>query len=154
MDPDDLTSVKEDMIAFIEGHGMKRFRAYVNEDVSSVMWDADDNPESWKDFVEVAKGSGAAFLTMNDFVLDQEDLDYLMERLRASHHVNQDDLEEARWLRTHLGRTGFVQLGWPYQGILFLYEISSEWYDRYQRLLDLADECGGITIEPDQDDEH
>ena len=26
--------------------------------------------------------------------------------------------------------------------------------DRYQRLLDLAEECGGITIdEPDQDDE-
>ncbi len=153
MEADDLTSVKEDMVAFIEGHGMKRFRAYVNEDVSSVMWDAEENPESWKDFVEVAKASGAAFLTMSDFVLRQEDLDFLLERLRASRYVNPEDLEEARWLRAYLGRTGFVQLGWPFQGILFLYEMSSEWYDRYQRLLDLADECGGITIEPDQDDE-
>ncbi|MFB3815316.1 MAG: hypothetical protein ACE14L_14515 [Terriglobales bacterium] len=154
MEPDDLTSLKEDMVAFIEGHGMKRFRAYVGDDVSSVMWDPDDNPESWKDFVEVAKASGAGFLTMNDFVLDQEDLDYLIERLRASRYINQSDIEEARWLRAYLGRTGFIQLGWPYQGVLFLYEISNEWYDRYQRLLDLADECGGITIEPDQDDEH
>ncbi len=153
MEADDLTSVKEDMIAFIEGHGMKRFRAYVNEDVSSVMWDAEENPESWKDFVEVAKASGAAFLTMSDFVLEQEDLEYLVERLRASRYVNPEDLEEARWLRAYLGRTGFVQLGWPFQGILFIYEISRDWYERYQRLLDLADECGGITIEPDQDDE-
>ncbi len=153
MEPDDLTSVKEDMIAFVEGHGMKRFRAYVNEDVSSVMWDAEENPDSWKDFVEVAKASGATFLTMSDFVLEQEDLEYLVERLRASRYVNPEDLEEARWLRAYLGRTGFVQLGWPFQGILFIYEISSDWYERYQRLLDLADECGGITIEPDQDDE-
>ena len=37
---DDLTGLKDDMIAFIEGHGLKRFRGYVSEDVTSVMWDA------------------------------------------------------------------------------------------------------------------
>jgi hypothetical protein len=154
MQPDDLSSLKEDMIAFIEGHGMKRFRGYVSDEMSSVTWDPGDNPESWKDFVEVAKASGSAFLTMNEFVLQREDLDYLIERLRAGQYTNAEDLEEARWLRAYLGRTGFVQMGWPYQGILFLYEVSNDWYDRYQRLLDLAEECGGITIdEPDQDDE-
>lgn len=154
MEPDDLSGLKGDMIAFIEGHGMRRFRGYVGDDISSVMWDPGDNPESWKDFVEVAKGSGAAFLTMNDFILQREDLDYLVERLRNGQYVNADDLEEARWLRAYIGRTGFVQIGWPYQGVLFLYEVSNDWYDRYQRLLDLAEECGGITIdEPDQDDE-
>jgi hypothetical protein len=154
MQPDDLSSLKEDMIAFIEGHGMRRFRGYVSDEMSSVTWDPGDNPESWKDFVEVAKASGSAFLTMNEFVLQREDLDYLIERLRAGQYTNAEDLEEARWLRAYLGRTGFVQLGWPYQGILFLYEVSNDWYDRYQRLLDLAEECGGITIdEPDQDDE-
>jgi hypothetical protein len=154
MQPDDLSSLKEDMIAFIEGHGMRRFRGYVSDEMSSVTWDPGDNPESWKDFVEVAKASGSAFLTMNEFILQREDLDYLIERLRAGQYTNAEDLEEARCLRAYLGRTGFVQLGWPYQGILFLYEVSNDWYDRYQRLLDLAEECGGITIdEPDQDDE-
>ncbi len=153
MEADDLSSLKSDMIAFIEGHGMRRFRGYVSDDIASVMWDAGDNPEGWKDFVEVAKGSGAAFLTMSDFVLQREDLDYLLERLRNGQYVNSEDLEEARWLRAYIGRTGFVQIGWPYQGVLFLYEVSNDWYDRYQRLLDLAEECGGITIEPDQDDE-
>lgn len=154
MEPDDLTSLKEDMIAFIEGHGMKRFRGYVSEDISSVNWDPGENPESWKDFVEVAKNSGATFLTMSDFVLERDDIDYLVERLRTSQYVSTEDLEEARWLRSYIGRTGFVQIGWPYQGVLFLFEASNDWYDRYQRLLDLAEECGGITIdEPDQDDE-
>jgi hypothetical protein len=152
MQTDDLTSLRDDMIAFIEGHGLKRFRGFVNEDLNSVAWD-DENPESWKDFVEVAKASGVAFLTMNDFALALDDVDYLVESLRGSRYVNQDDLEEARWLRSYIGRTGFLQLGLPYQGILFLYETSTDWYDRYQRLLELAEECGAITIDDsDQDD--
>lgn len=152
MQTDDLTSLRDDMVAFIEGHGLKRFRGYVNEELNSVGWD-DENPESWKDFVEVAKASGVAFLTMNEFVLGQDDVDYLLECLRGSRYVNQDDLEEARWLRSYTGRAGFLQLGWPYHGILFLYEASTDWYDRYQRLLELAEECGGITIDDsDQDD--
>jgi len=154
MEPEDLTSLKEDMIAFVEGHGLKRFRAYVGEEVNSVMWDTGDNPESWKDFVEVAQASGAPFVTMNDFVLRPRDLDYLVEHLRTAHFATSEDLEEARWLRSYIGRIGFVQLGWPYQGVLFLYEISNDWYDRYQRLLDLAEECDDIAIdEPGQDDE-
>ena len=44
--PDDLTNLKDDMTAFIEGHGMLRFHAYVGEEVPSVMWDSSDNPDS------------------------------------------------------------------------------------------------------------
>src|SRR5438309_8630628 len=54
--PDDLCSLKDDMIAFIEGHGMRRFHGYVDyEEVPSVMWKSEDNPDSWKDFVELAR---------------------------------------------------------------------------------------------------
>ena len=151
---DDLTTVKDDMTAFIEGHGMRRFHGYVNYEVQSVMWDSGDNPDGWKDIVEVAKAAGAAVLTMSDTVLTREDLDFLIERLRNSNYLNDEDVEEARWLRTYIGKTGFLQLGWPHQGTIFLCELSTDWYDRYQRLLDLAEDFGGITIdEPDQDDE-
>jgi hypothetical protein len=153
MHPDDLSSLKDDMIAFIEGHGMRRFQGYVSEEMNSVMWDSGENPESWKDFVEVAKGAGAAFLTMNDFVLERSDLDFLVERLKYSAYTNAEDLEEARWLRSCENKTGFVQLAWPYQGVMFLFETSTEWYERYQRLLDLAEESGIMIDEPDQDDE-
>src|ERR1019366_3611281 len=65
---DDLSSLKDDMVAFILGHGMSRFQGYVTEDVHSVMWDPRDNPESWKDFVELAKKAGCAFLSMDEEV--------------------------------------------------------------------------------------
>ena len=153
--PDDLTTLKDDMTAFIEGHGMHRFHAYVGEEVPSVMWDSSDNPESWKDFVELAKNAGATFLTMSDVVLEKDDLDFLVDRLKNAAYPDEEDIEEARWLRTYIGKTGFVQLGWPCQGTVFLYEASTEWYDRYQRLVDMAEEYGGIVLdEPEQDDEH
>jgi hypothetical protein len=152
---DDLTGLKDDMTAFIEGHGMRRFNGYVDyEEVQSVMWKSEDNPESWKDFVELAKAASAPFLTMDSWTLRREDLDELLQRLANAEFANDEDLEEARWLRTYLGKTGFVQLGFAHQGIMMVYEASTEWYDRYQRVLEMAEDFAGIPIdEPDQDDE-
>jgi hypothetical protein len=92
---------------------------------------------------------------MNDVALSREDVDFLVERLRNANYVNDEDVEEARWLRAYIGKTGFVQLGWPHQGTVFLCEIATEWYERYQQLLDMAEEFGGFVIdEADHDDEH
>jgi len=153
--PDDLTAIKDDMVAFIEGHGMRRFHGYVDyEEVQCIMWDRADNPESWKDFVELAKASSASFLTMHSWLFDRDGLDELVRRLSNAEFSNDEDVEDARWLRTYVGKTGFVQLGWAYQGCIFLYEVSTDWYDRYQRLLEISEDFGGIAIdEPDQDDE-
>ncbi len=153
--PDNLAGVKDDMTAFIEGHGMLRFHGYVDyEEVQSVMWKSEDNPESWKDFVELAKAAGAPFLTMDSWLMQREELDDLLQRLANTEFTNDEDLEEARWLRTYVGKTGFVQLGFAHQGMMMVYEVSTEWYDRYQRILEMTEDFGGIPIdEPGQDEE-
>jgi len=82
---DDLTTVKDDMVAFIEGHGMRRFHGSVNyEEVQCIAWEDDDDPDGWKKFVELAKHSGAPFLTMHSWTLDRDDLDGLMKRLSSA----------------------------------------------------------------------
>jgi hypothetical protein len=153
--PDDLTAMKDDMTAFIEGQGMRRFFGYVEaEEIPSILWESGPNPEGWKDFVELAKSAGAPFLTMHAWKLDREELDRLSQRLSDGEYTAEEDLEDARWLKTYIGKTGFVQLGWAYQGCVFVYEAGSEWYDHYQRLRELADDVGGFMIdEPDQDEE-
>ena len=154
--PDDLTTVKDDMVAFIEGHGMRRFHGYVDyEEVQCVMWEMGGNPDGWKDFVELAKASGVPFLTMDSWTLKRDELEELILRLTNADYTNDEDIEDARWLRTYAGKTGFVQLGWAYQGSIFLYEASTEWYDRYQRLIELSEDLGGIPIDepgPDEED--
>ena len=99
--PDDLTAMKDDMTAFIEGLGMRRFFGYVEcEEVPSVLWGSDQNPgpdhnpDGWKDFVELAKHTNAAFLTMHSWVLDREEHTRLTERLADGEYSSDDDLEE------------------------------------------------------------
>lgn len=152
---DDLSSLKDDMIAFIEGHGLRRFHGYVDyEEVQCIMWKSEENVDGWKDFVELAKSSGVPFLTMDSWTLKRDELEELIQRLSNAEYTNDEDLEDARWLRTYAGKTGFVQLGWAYQGSVFLYETSTDWYDRYQRLVELAEDFGGIPIdEPGPDEE-
>ena len=42
--PDDLATLKDDMVAFTEGHGMRRFPGYVDhEEVQTVMWKPGDD---------------------------------------------------------------------------------------------------------------
>jgi hypothetical protein len=146
--PDDLATLKDDMIAFVEGHGIRRFPGYVDhEEVQVVMWKPDDDVEGWKDFVELSKAAGTPFITMDSWQLEREELEEMIQRLSTAEFTSDEDIEDARWLRTYLGKTGFVQLGFAFQGVMMLYEASTEWYDHYRRLVDVAEDFGGIAID-------
>ncbi len=150
----DLHNLKDDMVAFIEGHGMRRFSAHVGEEVPSVVWAAtEDHPDAWKDFVELAKASNVNFVTMNFMELDKEDADLLINRLQEIDYMNEEDLEEARWLRNFVGKAGYIQIGFPYQGVMFLYEVSTDWYENFQRLETAADDYDGILIDDSDTEE-
>jgi len=49
MTSENLLSLKDDMVAFIEGHGMHRLPGYVTDDIPSIVWEGQGNLESWKD---------------------------------------------------------------------------------------------------------
>ena len=80
--PEDLSTLKDDMVAFIEGHGMRRFPGYIDhEEVQTIMWKSgEDSAEGWKDFVELAKSAGSPFLIMDSWLLQKEELDAMIQR--------------------------------------------------------------------------
>jgi hypothetical protein len=148
MHSDNLHSLKDDMVAFIAGHGLRRMPAYVTEEVPTVLFE-EDNPDGWKDFVEHAKAAGAAFVTMSDVVLEKTDVAILIEQLR-DHSFSDDediDLDDAESLIKHVGKTGYLQLGFAHQGVMFLFETSTEWYDRFQDLMEAATDIGGVVLD-------
>ena len=148
MQPDNLLSLKDDMVAFIAGHGMRRMPGYVTEEVPTVLFEEDD-PDSWKDFVEHAKAAGAPFVTMSEVILEKADVAVLLEQLRDHTFADDEeiDLDDAETLLKHIGKAGYLQLGFPYQGVMFLFEISTEWYDRFQDLMDAAMDLGGLVMD-------
>lgn len=149
-----LLTVKDDMVAFIEGHGLRRIPAYVGEEVPTVLWDDEENIDSWKDFVETAKAAGAPFLTMSDIRLEKADLELLIEELHDASFPDAEapELDEAQSLATHVGKVGYIQLGFAHQGIVFLHESTTPWYERYQSLLESLD-FGDLAYGGEEDED-
>ncbi len=148
MPADNLLSLKDDMIAFIAGHGLRRMPAYVTEEVPTVLFE-DDDADAWKDFVEHAKAAGTPFITMSEVVLEKTDVTLLLEQLR-DHTFSDDeeiDMDDAETLVRHIGKAGYLQLGFAHQGVMFLFETSTEWYDRFQDLMEAASEIGGLVVD-------
>lgn len=153
MYPDDLATIKDDMQAFIAGHGLRAMKAFVPEDVPSILFE-DDDPDGWKDFVEHAKAAGAAFVTISDVVLEPEDVATLIGQVRDQNYPDHDadELAEAQELTQHVGQVGYLQLGFSSGGVVYLYEAATDWYDRFQELLEAVSQLGEIMID-DNDEE-
>ena len=153
MSKDNLLSLKDDMVAFIEGHGMRRLPGYVTEDISSILWEDHGNPDAWKDFVEMAKHAGAHFITFSEMTLEREELDALIEEAGEMNFPDEEatELVEAQWLRKYSGMLGYIQLGFIYQGLVFLHETTTEWYERYQALLEDIESFQDIVIDDAQE---
>ncbi len=153
MQTDDLLGLKDDMIAFIAGNGLRRLPAFVPEDVPSVMFE-EEGADSWKDFVEHAKATEVAFVTMSDVVLVKQDIEVLIERTRVHRFPDEagQELDDAQYLLQCVGKTGYLQLGFAYGGVMFLYETATDWYDRYQRWMEAVSDVGDIVLD-DSDDE-
>uniref|UniRef100_E6QIG0 Uncharacterized protein n=1 Tax=mine drainage metagenome TaxID=410659 RepID=E6QIG0_9ZZZZ len=156
MDTDNLITIKDDMVAFIEGHGMRRLPGYVTEDVPAVLWEGAENPDSWKDFVEMAKHAGAPFVTISEVSLDRDELDELLVEASEINFPDEEasELVEVQWLMKFAGKIGYIQLGFVHQGVVFLHETTTDWYERYQELVESMEEFQDIVLDdPDGDGE-
>jgi len=153
MQTDNLLSLKDDMVAFIAGHGMRRVNGYVTEEVPTVLVE-DEGPDSWKDFVEHAKAAGAPFITMSEVVLEKADIALLLEQIRDQNFPDEEapEIDDAERLVRYVGKVGYLQLGFAHQGVMFLFEVATEWYDTFQNLLETVSELGGIVVD-DRDSE-
>jgi hypothetical protein len=154
MHPDNLISLKDDMVAFISGHGMRRMNGYVSDEVPTVLFEEED-PDGWKDFVELAKASGAPFVTMSEVVLEKSDIATLIEQIRDQMYPDDEspEIEDAERLVRHVGKIGYLQMGFAYQGVMFLFEVATDWYDSFQDLMETITDLGRIVVDDHENDE-
>jgi hypothetical protein len=154
MQSDNLISLKDDMVAFIAGHGLRRLNAYVTEDVPTVIFE-EENSDGWKDFVEHAKAAGAPFITMSEVVLEKSDVVILLDQLRDQTFPDDasEEIDDAEYLVNHVGKVGYLQLGFAHQGVMFIFEVATDWYDSFQNLMETVSDLGGIVVDHRDSDE-
>jgi hypothetical protein len=87
--------------------------------------------------------------------LEGEELDALIEEAGEMNFPDEESTElvEAQWLRKYAGKVGYIQLGFVYQGLVFLHETTTEWYERFQTLLEDIETFQDLVI-GDHDHEH
>lgn len=166
MNPEDLLSLKDDMIAFIEGHGMRHFPAVIPADTPRIWWN--DSPaalertrpmheaqESWKDFVEMARALNAPMVCIGEDLLDKDTLELLSAELQevADEETLGPEMEKLGWMERHVGQLGHIELAFPYQGVLFVHESATEWYRQYRKMVDSIEDIQAILEEPYDADE-
>ena len=146
---DNLLNLKDDMVAFIEGHGMRHFPALIPEDTPRVWWNDTEAPEgspegakeSWKDFVEMAKSVGAPMVCIGEDLLEKNMLELLLHELQAVTGADTfgPETEKANNLFLQVGKLGHIELAFAHHGILFVHETATEWYKDYRELVDTID---------------
>jgi hypothetical protein len=152
----DLAPLKDDMIAFIEGHGIRRFPAELPDHLSRIWWGGPDGPDSWKDFVEMAKSMGAPVLLMDDDQLGPDDVEMLVDGLQefsnSGDDADRDDIDAARRLRKYTGMVGHIELAIAYQGFLFVHETTTQWYREYRYMAETLESMQEM-LEEDSEEE-
>ncbi len=157
MNSDNLLSLKDDMVAFIEGHGMRHFPALIPEDTPRVWWDDpsegvelhDNSRESWKDFVEMAKAAGAPMVCIGEDVLDKTTIDLLNAELQemSTAEAFRPEMEKLDRLSLQIGKLGHIELAFAHQGILFVHETATQWYRQYREMVDAVEDLQDLIDE-------
>jgi hypothetical protein len=100
----------------------------------------------------MAKHVGAPFVTFSEMSLEREELEELVDEAGEMNFPDEESTElvEAQWLRKYAGMLGYIQLGFVYQGLVFIHETTTEWYERYQTLLEDIESFQDIVIDDAQ----
>ncbi|MGH9615582.1 MAG: hypothetical protein ACRD28_02490 [Acidobacteriaceae bacterium] len=165
MDQNNLASLKDDMIAFIEGHGMRHFPALIPEDIQRVWWNdhqmtdsaTEISKESWKDFVEMAKTAGAPLVCVGEDSVDRATLELLSSELQeVSDSDAGPEQDQINRLFLEIGKVGHIEMAFAHQGILFVHETQTEWYRDYRAMVNTVDSLQELienVIETDDEED-
>lgn len=177
MNSENLLALKDDMVAFIEGHGMRHFPAAIPEDVPRIWWNdggaatpdtgkaslVQSSTDSWKDFVEMAKSVGAPMVCIGEDRLDKSTLELLAAEIEEISDADEseadraaEEMEKVHRLFLQIGKVGHIELAFAHQGVLFVHETTAEWYRDYREMVETVDHLQGLLEKAidDLDGEH
>jgi len=151
----DLDNLKREILEFLDASGFAVFRSYAGglEGLPMVGWDIDAYPD-YRMFLDTAKKVNANLILFGSNQFDAaEEVDGQMEELEDCDISREDRREFERRLReyrVHDGTTCSIEIGFDHNARLYVYEITSDWYEEF---LELAEEISSLLPSPDTTDD-
>jgi hypothetical protein len=130
----DLSRFYDEIKEAATRQGLLTFPGYVGEELPAVWWQAD--PDDWIEFLRIAKAEGTRTLYVGRAVLEEEDLQELAEWVeeKAGPGSTNGDRARLKEFERYIGSTGEVRVGWIKDGVAFLLQQRTEWYQDFLEL--------------------
>lgn len=123
------------MIDYLRHAGIPVFHAFgIENDDEFTYWDSNSFPD-WRQFVDVAKESGARLMLLATETFDESDLDLGFEKLEEceiSADGRREFTRQFETLRKHVGQTAWVRLAFDHSGQWLACEFIAPWHDDYE----------------------
>jgi hypothetical protein len=139
-DKTDLSGLYEEIKATAAQQGLLVFPGYIGEELPTVWWQGD--LDDWLGLLMIAKAEGARTIFLGRAVLAAEDLQDLAEWVEENAGPGSTNGDRARLkeFERFIGSTGEVRLAYIKDGIAFLLQHRTEWYDEFLSLMAEAQE--------------
>jgi len=131
----DLSRLYDEIREGAAQQGLLTFPGFVGEDLPTVWWQGD--PDDWFGFLMVAKAEGVRTAFLGRAVLEAEDLQELAEWVDEKTGPGSTNGDRARLkeFERYIGCVGEIRLGWIKEGVAFLLQHRTEWYDEFLELM-------------------
>jgi len=150
----DLDRMRNEMLGYLRQAGLPVFYGLGGPDEENfTFWDTRGYPD-WRQFVDVAKESGARLLVFSSSALDEADLDMALEHLEET-TIDADERhqfqERISGLRRKEGQAAWVRIAYEHEGRWFAYERIAPWYDEFR---DMMEEINSYLPDVEEDEDN
>jgi hypothetical protein len=152
---DNLDSLKQELLDYIaaEEFGIFKGQTGGNEGFPKIYWDTEHHPD-YQAYLHVAKTAGVSVIIFAHREFEVSEIDDALEQIedcefgrdeRRSIESNLGDL------RAFVGSTCIIEMAFSYQGHMYVYELTTEWFQSFVDISDLL--IAASSADSDEEDE-
>ena len=138
---DNLDSLKQELLDYIAGEEFAIFKGQTggNEGFPKIYWDTEHYPE-YQGYLNVAKTAGVNVIIFAHREFDASEIDDALEQIkdcefgRDERRSIESNLAD---LRAFVGSTCTIEMAFGYQGHMYVYELTTEWFQTFMDISDL-----------------
>lgn len=135
----DLETLRLELQASLDQLGLAVFYGYeqMTDTLGHVYWDTEGHPD-FREFLQVGQRAGAKVFVLHHQSLSQAELDEASEYLDDAELTREERRQyenRIRELQAYEGFTCSLALSFAVDGRVYLYELSTEWYQALSELL-------------------
>ena len=148
----DLETLRTEIQAYLDELGVAVFHGYhrMSDTLNQVAWDTEFHPD-FREFMGAAQMAGAKIFVFHHQAFSLDQIDEALDQLEESDFTREEKRNfeaRLRQLRAYEGFTCSVELSFCIDGLIYVFELHTEWYDV---LAEILAELDAATEEEEED---